>query len=326
MDCWSAGIFLDGKPASFELDTGTSVTVVGESMAKAKKLKPAKKSIRGPGETPLNVLGVFTATPSHKGTAIEETTFVLAHQHSGLLSCSVCTRLGLIARIDSISTPNFKQEFPKLFRGLGNLQKEYSITLKDKDNATPFCLYTPRKAAHPLLPKVKQEINRMLEQGVISPVTGPASWCSGIVVVPKPNVAVRIGIDLTHLNKAVQREAHTVSSVDESVAALVNSKIFSKLDAKSGFWQIPLSKESRLLTTFVTPFGRLCMNRLPFGICSASELFQRTVSEILAEVEAVICHMDGVLIEAADQATHDNIVRQVLRKLSDAGLSLNEKM
>ena len=156
----------------------------------------------------------------------------------------------------------------------------------------------------------------MLEQGVISAVTEPASWYSGIGEVPKPNVAVRICIDLTHLNKPVQREVLPVSSVEESLAKLVNSKIFSKLDAKGGFWQIPLSKESRLLTTFVTPFGRLCLNRLPFGICSASELFQRTVSEILADVETVICHMDGVLNEAADQANRDNIVRQVLRKLS----------
>ena len=87
----------------------------------------------------------------------------------------------------------------------------------------------------------------------------------------------------------------------------------------------PLSKESRLLTTFVTPFGRLCLNRLPFGICSASELFQRTVSEILADVEGAICHTDDILSHAADQTTRDSIGRQVLRKLSDAGLTLTEK-
>ena len=51
--------------ASFKLDTGASVTVVGESMVKSKKLRPAKKSLWGPGNTPLNILGVFTATLSH---------------------------------------------------------------------------------------------------------------------------------------------------------------------------------------------------------------------------------------------------------------------
>ena len=113
--------------------------------------------------------------------------------------------------------------------------------------------------------------------------------------------------------------------MDESLAALVKSKIFSKLNGKSGFWQIPLSKESSLLAIFVTPFGTLCMNRLPLGICSATELCQRTVSEILADVEAVICHTDDILSHAADQTTRDSIGRQVLRKLSDAGLTLTEK-
>ena len=107
----------------------------------------------------------------------------------------------------------------------------------------------------------------------------------------KPNVAVRIG---TSEQSAPARSTPSVfsCSVDESLAKLANSKIFSKLDAKSGFWLIPLSKESSLLTTFGTPIGRLCMNRLPFGICSASELFQRTVSEILADVEGAVRHMD----------------------------------
>ena len=149
----------------------------------------------------------------------------------------------------------------------------------------------------------------MEKQGVISPVTEPTGWCSGIVVVPKPNGSVRICVDLTHLNKAVQREVHPMFSVDESLAKLGQSKNFSKFDAKSGFWQIPLCPESRLLTTFITPFGRFCFNRLLFGISSASEIFQRTMSQILIDLEGVICHMDDILVHAPDQATHDQRLR-----------------
>lgn len=57
--------------------------------------------------------------------------------------------------------------------------------------------------------------------------------------------------------------------VDETLAQLVGATVFSKLDANSGFWQIPLATESHLLTTFTTPFGRFCFNKLPFGISSA---------------------------------------------------------
>ena len=128
------------------------------------------------------------------------------------------------------------------------------------------------KIPHPLLPKVKKEI------GVISPVTVPTEWCSGIVPVPKPNGRVRICVDPTPLNKAVQRETHPMGSVDESLAMLGESKVFTKLDANySGFWQIPLDEESKLLTTFITPVGRFCFNCLPFGISSTPEIFQQTM-------------------------------------------------
>jgi len=63
-------------------------------------------------------------------------------------------------------------------------------------------------------------------------------------------------------------------SVNESLAKLGKGCFFTKLNANSGFWKLPLDEESNLLTTFVTPFGCYCFNRLPFGICSAPEIFQ----------------------------------------------------
>ena len=89
-----------------------------------------------------------------------------------------------------------------------------------------------------------------------------------MVVVPKANQKVRICVDLTHLNKNVQRESHILSSVDHTLAQLAEAHYFTKLE-NSGVWQVPLSKESACLTTFTTPYGRFCFNRLPFGISSA---------------------------------------------------------
>ena len=156
-------------------------------------------------------------------------------------------------------------------------------------------------------------------------MTAPTEWCAGIVPVLKPNGKVRICVDLTELNKAVQRKVYPMPSVDESLAKLRNSKIFSKLDANSRFWQIPLDEESRLLTIFVTPFRRYCFNRLPFGISSAPDIFQRTMSRILEGLHGTICQMDDTLVHGSDQTLHDRRLRAVLHRLQEAGLTLNDK-
>ena len=69
----------------------------------------------------------------------------------------------------------------------------------------------------------------------------------------------------------------------------VQEALFNKLDANSGFWQIPLAEESRSLTTFVTPFGRYHFNKLPFGISSAPELFQKRMSKVSEGLDGVVC-------------------------------------
>ena len=139
---------------------------------------------------------------------------------------------------------------------------------------------------------------------MIRKVQEPTEWCSGIVVVPKPNGQVRICVDLTKLNESVCRERHILPSVEETLAQLGNAKVFSKLDANSGFWQVKLDQSSSLLTTFITPFGRYCFDCLPFGITSAPEYFQKTMTTILEGVEGVVCLMDDILIYGRDPEEH----------------------
>ena len=128
---------------------------------------------------------------------------------------------------------------------------------------------------------------------VISKITKPSEWCAGVVVVPKKSGDVRICVDLKPLNESVLREPHPIPKVDETLGLLSGAVYFSKLDANSSFWQIPLSKKSRPLTTFITPFGRYKFNKLPFGVSCAPELFQHRMSKILEGVEGVVVLMDA---------------------------------
>ena len=111
--------------------------------------------------------------------------------------------------------------------------------------------------------------------GVISKVEKPSTWCAGMVVVPKKSGAIRICVDYRALNENVLRDVHPLPTVEENLSKLAGATVFSKLDCNSGFWQVPLEESSRDLTTFITPFGRFRFNKLPFGINSTPEHFQR---------------------------------------------------
>ena len=256
---------------------------------------------------------------------IRQPIFVIDGLRTNLLGLPAITALGLAIRVDATEsdTPleEVQKEFPTVFQGLGNLGEEFEIHLKS--GATPYCLFTPRNVPIPLRPKVQEELDRMESLRVIRKVDDPTPWCAGMVVVPKKEGAIRICIDLKPLNENILREVHPLPKVDDTLAQLTGAKFFSKLDANSGFWQIPLAKKSQLLTTFVTPFGRYCFNKMPFGTFSAPEHFQKRMSQILLGLTGVLCLMDDVLVFGGDKSEHDQRLRAVLKRIEEAGVTLN---
>ena len=213
--------------------------------------------------------------------------------------------------------------FLELFTGLGELKGEYHV--KVKENTKPFTLTTPHRVPIPLRQEVKNELDRKLKLGVIRRVDEPTPWCAGMVVVPKPNGDVHIWVDVTKLNKSVCRERHLIPAVDEILAQLSGAKVFTKLDANSGFWQIKLAEESALLTTFITPFGRYCFNRVSFGITSAPGYFQKRMSQILAGLPGVVCMIDDTLVYGGTQDEHDRNLKTVLHRIKEGGTLNFEK-
>jgi hypothetical protein len=233
--------------------------------------------------------------------------------------------LHLVQRIGAVEekAAQIEREFPDLFNGLGKMRGSYTIQLQE--GVKPHAVSTPRRVPIPLMGAVKVELQRMEEAGVITQITEPTEWCAGMVVVPKKNNKIRICVDLTKLNESVKRERHPLPAVDESLGQLAGATVFTKLDANSGFWQVPLSEESARLTTFITPFGRFCFHRLPFGITSAPEHFQRRMEEILQGLEGVICRIDDTLIHGRSQEEHDERLHLVLHRLVQAGVTLNKQ-
>ena len=160
---------------------------------------------------------------------------------------------------------------------------------------------------------------------IISKVDEPTERCAGMVVVPKANGKVRICLNLTKINESILREYHPLPSVDYTLAQLAGATVFSKLNADSGFWQIGLSPESAKLTTFIAPLGRFCLNRLPFGISSAPEHFQKRILQVLEGIDGALCLMDDILVYGKSVGEHNQRLEAALHKLQEANLTLNEE-
>ena len=318
---------LNEKKVEFKIDTGADVTVIPEDRYQQDRdgpLTQVNEPLNGPSRQRLDVRGRFRGTLKWKDNETKQDIYVVRGLQTPLLGQPAIEALGVDTLVENLhQEEDVVAQFPDLFQGLGCLKVNYTIQLRS--DAQPFALSTPRRVAVPLLPKVKEELERMEEMGVISKVSEPTDWCAGTVVVPKPNGKVRICVDLTKLNESVRRERHILPSVEQTLSQISGAKLFSKLDANSGFWQIELAKESAKLTTFITPFGRFCFNRLPFGITSAPEHFQRRMSETLSGLDGVVCLVDDVLVYGKSQQEHDQRLNAVLQCLTEAGLTLSRE-
>ena len=144
--------------------------------------------------------------------------------------------MGLVQRIEAVR---------EIF-GLSGLLDCEPVEIKIKPDATPYSITTPRRVAFPLLDKVKAELERMESDGIFEPVTVATDWCAPMVPVIKANGSVRICVDLQKLNQAVVRGRLILPNLEDISPKLVGSKVFSKLDASSGFYQLPLHPQSSL--------------------------------------------------------------------------------
>ena len=324
---WTVSLGLNCFETEFCIDTGAEVTAIPDrvySQIGKPELQASARELRGPDNFPLETKGRFIGVLRKGDKMVEEEIYVIRGLHKPLLGRPAIEKMDILARIGTVVgsvSQSVINNFSHLFRGLGKLDGDYTIRLKEE--ARPFSLSTPRRVPIPLMKPVKQELDRMVKLGVISPVTEPTEWCAGMVPVVKRNGSVRVCVDLTHLNQSVKRERHQLPSVEQVLAQLTGARIFSKLDANSGFWQIPLALKSARLTTFITPFGRYQFHRLPFGITSAPEHFQRRMSEILYGAKGVVCMMDDILVFGENQKEHDDNLKEALKRIEMAGLTLN---
>ncbi|GBN11189.1 hypothetical protein AVEN_184739-1 [Araneus ventricosus] len=107
--------------------------------------------------------------------------------------------------------------------------------MKLKENAKPYAIMVPRRVPIPLKDALQKKLDEMITKEIIEPVDEASEWCAPMVIVSKKQGDIRICVDLSELNKNIQRETYPMASVDYTITEYNNAKIFSIIDASSGF-------------------------------------------------------------------------------------------
>jgi len=181
------------------------------------------------------------------------------------------------------NTPDeLTHQFPSLFHGIGKL-KDAEVQLHTDETIMPVAQAAHRIPFH-LRKQISEELKNLEHQGIIEKVEGATLWVSPLVVIPNKNGGVCLCVDIRMPNKAIRREKNPSPTVDDLIHNLNGATVFSKLDLRASYHQIPLVVKSRYITTFATHKGLHRYTDLNFGTNSASEIFQHMISEQLCDI------------------------------------------
>ena len=300
------------------------------------KVFPTNKKVFVYGaKEPLKLMGVFYPTIMFGNQRIIAPVLVSSIYDAGcILSGMTCTDLGVLDvktskefvnqnHQEDESIHNMLQQFEGISDGIGKL-KNCNLSL-DIDHSVAPVVQRDRRIPFHLRAAVQKEVSYLLDQDIIEHTPAPTTWCSPIVVVNRKEGRIRLCLDLRQANQAIMRTHYPIPTVNELLEKVSGSVLFSKIDLRAGYYQIPLDETSRNITTFSTPTGLYRFKRLVFGLKSASEQYQNIIGNLFRE-EPNICNIsDDILVYGKNKQEHSAALHRCLTILKENGLTINRE-
>ena len=223
----------------------------------------------------------------------------------------------------TLSLQSVLDKHAALFDGTLGCMKDVEVDLHIKPEAKPK-FFKPRPVPYHLKQKTEDELQRLENLGVISPVK-TSKWAAPIVPLVKKTGDVRMCVNFKPLNQDCDIDCYPLPRIEEIFANLKGGKLFSKLDLENAYFQIPLAESSKEFATINTHKGLFRFNRLPFGVASAPAIFQRTMETLLRGIKGVSVFIDDILVTGATVAEHLETLERVMARLEEAGLRLKRE-
>jgi len=177
---------------------------------------------------------------------------------------------------------------------------------------------SPLEAEH-----LQKELNKYCKLGVISPSNSP--WAAPVILVKKKNGDYRMVIDYRKLNAKTKKDAYPLPRIDDLLDTLGKAKVFSALDMRSGFHQVPLHEDSKEFTAFTTKYGTYHYNTLPMGLVNSPATFQRLIDLCFRPLinKCLVAYIDDLNVYSHDDQEHLIHLEQVFQCIETANLKLN---
>ncbi|CAM2716471.1 unnamed protein product [Rotaria socialis] len=170
---------------------------------------------------------------------------------------------------------------------------------------------------------IQHEIDNMLKAGIIIPSHSP--WSSPVVLLKKPNGEFRFIIDYRKLNSITTKDCYPQPTVEELINRLGGHSWFTKLDLKSGYYQIPIHPADKSKTAFITQDGLYQFQVLPMGLMNAPPSFQRVMNNIIGynRWDYILVYLDDILVFSHSFDDHMKHLQQLFTVLNTHQFTLN---
>ena len=170
------------------------------------------------------------------------------------------------------------------------------------------------------LAAAKAEFATMESQGIIR--RSKSSWSSPLRMVEKSDGSWQPCCDYWRMNLVTKQDMYPLPHMEDLSAQLAGKKVFSKLDLRKGYYQVPLAAQDVPKTAVITPFGLYEFLRIPFGLRNAGQSFQRFMDEVLEGLDCIFVYLDDILVASNTVEEHQIHLEEVLKRLQQHGLVL----
>ena len=169
---------------------------------------------------------------------------------------------------------------------------------------------------------LKEQMDKWKEQGVIEKSFSP--WSAGLIPVFKANGKIRWVVDYRKLNEVTLKDAHPLPNMEDNMARLANSKVFSAIDGAGAFHAVTIRKQDREKTAFNTPWGLWQFKQMPFGLCNAPATYSRLVQRVLEDIPTSVAlpYLDDTCVHSKTTKEHLESLKLVFEAHRKAGLML----